>query len=516
MTHDLSGKEDDARGFVSPDSSHDIPLQLQNTYASGERSSRNFWRAGKWGQKITLVLTDALSILAASAFGAQIAAVISEALWQRPYLTLESGTIWERFIHTSVLTAILLGWWAMRGHYTRRSPFWAELKDICQGLAIIALLDAASLFLQQRQFSRLWILQAWFWATLAVPVGRALIRSLLTRLDAWIVPVVIIGDDTNALDAVDALHSETYLGYRVVAVVPTSTLFANKESPDTSELIETLPAICARHSARFVILAPSAGSLDRLQDLLRRLHTTRIPFAVIPPLRGLPVLNMNAGYFFSHDVMMLSMSNNLARPISRFVKRLFDLSIALVALTFLSPFFIFASILIRTDKGHAFYGHKRVGRNGEIFPCLKFRTMVMDADKKLEAVLASDPVMAEEWKRDQKLRNDPRVTPIGRFLRATSLDELPQLINVVRGDMSLVGPRPVTQTELEKYGDDASYYLEARPGITGLWQVSGRNDTGYERRVQLDCWYVRNWSLWQDIAILFKTMPAVLFKSGAY
>jgi undecaprenyl-phosphate galactose phosphotransferase len=146
---------------------------------------------------------------------------------------------------------------------------------------------------------------------------------------------------------------------------------------------------------------------------------------------------------------------------------------------------------------------------------MKFRTMHVDADALLADILARDPAAASEWEASQKLKDDPRITPIGQVLRRTSLDELPQLINVLRGEMSLVGPRPIVAAEVRFYGRHIADYYQARPGITGLWQVSGRSDTSYPRRVELDVWYVRNWVLWHDIAILLKTVPAVLFRRGA-
>jgi undecaprenyl-phosphate galactose phosphotransferase len=169
------------------------------------------------------------------------------------------------------------------------------------------------------------------------------------------------------------------------------------------------------------------------------------------------------------------------------------------------------------DKGPVLFAHARVGRDGETFRCLKFRSMVPNAKEALERLLASDPAARAEWERDYKLKDDPRITPFGRLLRRTSLDELPQLINVVRGDMSLVGPRPVVPAELDRYGEARVYYLQVRPGLTGLWQVSGRNDVDYERRVALDAWYVRNWTLWYDVLILLKTLLVVPSRSsGAY
>jgi lipopolysaccharide/colanic/teichoic acid biosynthesis glycosyltransferase len=162
------------------------------------------------------------------------------------------------------------------------------------------------------------------------------------------------------------------------------------------------------------------------------------------------------------------------------------------------------------------FAHRRVGAGGRPFYCLKFRTMVVDADRALDEALARDPALAAEWAASRKLTNDPRVTRIGRILRKTSLDELPQLINVLRLEMSLVGPRPIVEDEIPLYGEAIAQYYATRPGLTGLWQVSGRSNTSYAKRVQLDVWYVNNWTIWNDIAVLFKTIPVVLGRQGAH
>ncbi|CAB3760150.1 UDP-phosphate galactose phosphotransferase [Burkholderia sp. MSh2] len=205
-----------------------------------------------------------------------------------------------------------------------------------------------------------------------------------------------------------------------------------------------------------------------------------------------------------------------AGRIGRMVKRSFDLAGASLLLVMLAPVLSGIAWTVRRDGGPAIFGHERVGRNGRRFKCLKFRSMVTNADAALKALLERDPDARAEWDREFKLKNDVRITPVGRFLRKTSLDELPQLINVLRGDMSLVGPRPIVEAELERYGTDARYYLMAKPGMTGLWQVSGRNDTDYSTRVSLDVSYVREWSLRRDIGILFRTINVVLRGSGAY
>jgi exopolysaccharide production protein ExoY len=198
-------------------------------------------------------------------------------------------------------------------------------------------------------------------------------------------------------------------------------------------------------------------------------------------------------------------------------KRVADIVIAGIVLFVLSPLFVLTALLVRClGPGPVFFGHERIGCGGRTFRCLKFRTMRRDAEQVLRSVLEADPALAREWHETRKLRCDPRITRIGRVLREYSLDELPQLINVIRGEMSLVGPRPVVAAELARYGQRAAHYLSARPGITGLWQISGRSDTSYTQRVELDSRYVREWSFANDVTILVRTIPAVLSSRGSY
>lgn len=200
-----------------------------------------------------------------------------------------------------------------------------------------------------------------------------------------------------------------------------------------------------------------------------------------------------------------------------FVKRLMDIAIAIMALAFLLPVMIFAAIAVKlTSSGPVLYKQTRIGRNSRLFSMYKFRTMRTDSDVILENLLSTCPVSAAEWNKYQKLQNDPRVTLAGRFLRKSSIDELPQLLNVLNGTMSIVGQRPLLANQLETYGIEAlSQYARHRPGITGLWQVSGRNQLPFEARASLDIDYARNWSLGYDLALLVKTVPVVLFSRGA-
>ena len=203
-------------------------------------------------------------------------------------------------------------------------------------------------------------------------------------------------------------------------------------------------------------------------------------------------------------------------PTGGVLKRIFDVSAALTALILISPLFLMLMLLVKlSDGGPAFYGHRRIGHSGKSFPCLKFRTMVVNGDKVLQAYLQANPKAMEEWRATRKLQNDPRVTLVGAVLRKLSLDELPQLINIIRGEMSIVGPRPVVEDELELYETAAIYYLQSRPGLTGLWQVSGRNERTYEEMVRLDIDYAERRSLPLDFSILVRTPMTVLARRGA-
>lgn len=217
-----------------------------------------------------------------------------------------------------------------------------------------------------------------------------------------------------------------------------------------------------------------------------------------------------------HSLVNRGQAQPRQEPASRISKRLFDIVATLALLAILAPFLLVVALLARRDGGAALFGHRRIGAHGVPFTCLKFRTMAPNAQDVLAKLLATDPEARAEWERSFKLKHDPRVTPVGRFLRESSLDELPQLFNVLAGDMSLVGPRPIVTEEIARYGEAFHDYARCRPGITGLWQVSGRNDVDYRQRVQLDRSYARQWSFLQDLMLLLRTPLAVLRRRGAY
>jgi Undecaprenyl-phosphate galactose phosphotransferase WbaP len=236
---------------------------------------------------------------------------------------------------------------------------------------------------------------------------------------------------------------------------------------------------------------------------------------VVPEMWDFPrfcVSPSNVGGFLG-----LEIREEILQPSKQLLKRFLDIALTSFVMVAAAPLFFAIAIAIRLDSpGPVLYAQRRIGRGGVEFRAWKFRSMVRDADAQLALYLAAHPELADEWQQNHKLRDDPRITRLGKFLRKSSLDEIPQLWNVLRGDMSLVGPRPIVQEEVPRYGEHFDVYTQVHSGVTGLWQVSGRSDTSYEQRVNLDVFYVRNWSVWLDFCILFRTIAVLWWRSGAY
>ncbi len=265
-----------------------------------------------------------------------------------------------------------------------------------------------------------------------------------------------------------------------------------------------------------MVIAPGLSS-DAVQDIVYRVQPLVKKVAFIPDMGSLPLATLDTESLIDGHIVSFSFRNNLALWYNRAVKRVFDVVCTLIGIICLSPFFLAIALWIYKDSpGPIIFKHRRVGRNGKEFNCYKFRSMCVDADVKLKELLARDPEARKEWETEFKLKNDPRITKSGAFLRKTSLDELPQVFNVLKGEMSLVGPRPIIQAEVPKYGPYIKDFYMVRPGVTGMWQTGGRSDTTYEERVQMDTWYVRNWNVWFDIVLIWRTIAVVLKHKGAY
>ena len=422
----------------------------------------------------------------------------------------------ERVIIHLLLGIIGVAWFWMRlRHYTYRKPFWFELKEILRTLAILAVVELAIIAFSKLDSSRnLWLI-TWVITLVFMPTLRIVTKKILIKSGWYKKDTIIIGNGKNAVDAYRALMQERYLGLNILGYIQTNVKDIQRLELPVLEYSK-LWKIANPETTQFILALENGESEDR--DLwLRELAKNKARYVtVVPTLRGLPLYSTDMSFLFSYEVMLLRINNNLAKRSSRFLKRTMDIIGSILLIIGLSPVLLALYFMIKKDGGNAIYGHPRIGRNGKTFKCLKFRSMVVNSKEVLEELLKNSPEARAEWEKDFKLKNDPRITKVGAFIRKTSLDELPQLFNVLKGEMSLVGPRPIVQEELERYEEDVDYYLMAKPGMTGLWQVSGRNDVDYDTRVYFDAWYVKNWSLWNDIAILFKTVNVVLNRDGAY
>ncbi|MCP6203572.1 undecaprenyl-phosphate galactose phosphotransferase WbaP [Klebsiella pneumoniae] len=418
-----------------------------------------------------------------------------------------------------LLAFCCVGWYSMRlRHYFYRKTFWFELKEILRTLVIFAIIEIAVIAFTTWSFYRaLWIL-TWIFVLILVPIARMVTKRILDRFSYWQRDTWIIGSGENAQEAYKAISSERNLGLNIVGFVASEGgIFAGDSINGINVLTNDINWLATKDKKTQFIVAVESHQSEMRNTWLRNFMIKGYRYvSVIPTLRGMPLDSTDMSFIFSHEVMIFRVQQNLAKWSSRILKRLFDIAGSLALIIVLSPALFYISRKVKQDGSPAIYGHERIGKGGRSFKCLKFRSMVINSKEVLEDLLAKDPDAKQEWDATFKLKNDPRITKIGGFLRRTSLDELPQLFNVLKGEMSLVGPRPIITAELERYNDEVDYYLLSKPGMTGLWQVSGRSDVDYETRVYLDAWYVKNWSMWNDIAILFKTIGVVLKRDGAY
>ncbi len=350
------------------------------------------------------------------------------------------------------------------------------------------------------------------------PILRRLTRRWLSTTTWWRLPVVFFGTGEVAAQAYQRMLKHPEQGLIPVGTVSDLVDHWRDDRMDPDWYLGPLNEVRPKLRERGVFwgIVPVASSDWQTLMLLDNIFGV-VPHVIVLPNDWGHLGRGGANCYDLAGVVGLRIDERLMLPLPRFSKRLMDLGIILLASPVLLLVFGVLGLLVRlSSPGPIFYSQQRLGRNGAKFRAWKFRSMVPNADAVLADCLAKDPALKAEWDRDHKLKNDPRVTKIGKFLRKTSLDELPQLWNVVRGEMSLVGPRPIVDAEVSRYGAIYNLYSRTLPGITGLWQINGRNNTTYAERVDFDTIYVRNWSLWMDLCILVRTIKVVLFREGAY
>jgi undecaprenyl-phosphate galactose phosphotransferase len=358
-------------------------------------------------------------------------------------------------------------------------------------------------------FSRSIIL-IYFALNILLPIGVYFLKRKFMLLDPYRENIVVICDEVGEEDVNNWFVKDNSFGFNIKKKIFADRLTSLELQKSIEEEVNSDLYYAAVISLAKEDTDQTFKTVNYIMHHMKRVY-------VLPKISKLPLFNSEFFNSINHKGMALYVKNRLLNPADRMIKEIFDKAVSFILLVvFLPILFILYIVVYISTKGHPLFKHKRVGQDGKKFNIYKFRTMRMDADKILKDLLENDSQKKAEWEKEYKLKDDPRVTRIGNFLRKTSLDELPQIINVFQGKMSLVGPRPIIDDEIAMYGDMFDYFKAVKPGITGLWQVSGRNDIAYDERVQLDVWYARNWSIELDIVILVKTVVIVLTRKGSY
>jgi undecaprenyl-phosphate galactose phosphotransferase len=404
--------------------------------------------------------------------------------------------------------------------YARRSLFWEETRRVVYACTLALFVAVAISFAQRRgaELSRLVLGGMWLTSIVLVPLVRLQAKRVLAVLGLWNKRVLIAGAGVTGSQVVERIRGNPDLGYEPIAFVDDDPAAKGGQCAGlpVHGPLESIPELVRALGVQDVVVAMPELPRERLYHLISICEGHVQSIRLVPDLFGLASVGVEAEDL--DGILLLNMRWNLAKPWNVAVKRTFDVVVATSACLLLSPLLLMIAVAVRLDSpGPAFFVQERLGRGRRRFRCIKFRTMYVDNEERLPRHLAEQPSARSEWERFAKLKSgDPRVTRAGRLLRRWSLDELAQLVNVLRGEMSLVGPRPYLPSEAQRMGDMAETVLKAPPGMTGLWQVSGRNNLAFEQRLRLDEFYTRNWSLWLDVVILLKSAHAVVRGDGAY
>lgn len=415
------------------------------------------------------------------------------------YFYLVIPAIYIFFVeHTKVNERFIFFW------ETMQRTFYAVLYS--EIFCIIALY----VFKSSNYLSRSYIVIFFVISFLSLYLFRQLLVKTCNKLNILKTPVIFVGNGKATEDIIYFTNHNNCFGIKVADIV--------KEIENISQLRKNIISKIEQLKVKTIIIAIPNLEKNKLLDLVEDIQPLVRNLMFVPNTIGIPVINLEVKKIYESNMLLLSIRNNLAKKTNRRIKRIFDIVFSLLTMVIIIPVSIVVIILIMIESPGAapIFKHYRVGKDGKLFPCYKFRSMVPNAKEKLQEYLKNNPEAKIEWDKYFKLKNDPRITKVGKIIRKTSIDELPQFINVLKGEMSWVGPRPIIKDEIHYYGKYIKDYYAVLPGITGMWQVSGRSEIGYKDRVSLDVWYVKNWSIWIDITLILKTIKTVLFRKGAY
>lgn len=432
--------------------------------------------------KATLILFDIVMIFLAIALAYALRQYFQNSLLLKLSTPIHFDAAMV-LLHTITLITLFL-----EGIYTKRYDFWQEYKQIARALmtACIVVLAVLALGREIESYSRFVLLTSFALLFVLLPMEKYLLKRWLYRMKIWGREARVLGEDPFFENEV---FGNPYLGY----------------------------VRAYDHSAITLFVASNYQSAEEIERILDGTVKHKQEVIFIPLIKSYDFSDSYIIHLFNARTNLIVLENKLLNVFNRLLKEMTDYLLTLLIFPFALIVMGVIALLIKRQEPNSpiLFSQPRMGKDGETFICYKFRSMSCKSDHLLEEYLTSHPDEVYNYEIYHKYENDPRITPIGRFLRKTSLDELPQILNVIRGDMSLIGPRPYMIEEQKKIGAKTSMILAVKPGITGLWQVSGRSDIDFKSRISLDAWYVRNWSLWTDFVILVKTIKVVLKREGA-
>jgi len=404
--------------------------------------------------------------------------------------------------------------------YTKRYAFWEEVKVLLKSATIASFAIMIIFFISRRQigFSRTIVVMAWLLSLILFPLSRYVIKTLLIKTNLWKKKLLILGIQQTSLQVLRNIKSNKTMGYEVIGFLDDDPEKIGKKYMGVGVLgpISQFEEIANTYKFKDIMIATPHLPRNKLELLLSKCARLSDSMWLIP--RSGDFITEGVEIEIIGDVLSLYIKKNLAKPWNIAIKNIYETILTIIFILVSLPVFLVIAIAIKLDsKGPVFYIQERIGQGKSIFRLFKFRSMYIDNDTRLAEYLKNNPQAREEWNRYKKLKNhDPRVTHVGKFLRRYSLDELPQLFNVLQGKMSLVGPRPYLAKELEGKDTFKDVISLVKPGITGLWQISGRSELPFAKRISLDEYYIRNWSVWLDVTILLKSVKVWLSQKGAY
>ncbi|WP_287763276.1 undecaprenyl-phosphate galactose phosphotransferase WbaP [Megamonas sp.] len=418
-----------------------------------------------------------------------------------------------------VIPFIYIAFIAATRTYRRIIPFWQRVESLFYS-SIYSIIAVLLFFVRANatEHSIAFLALLWLASFICLVIMRYLLKRILDERKIFLIPLLIIGAKEEALAFVKAINSDIGMSsYKIIGLISDKNPIKGLENyPLLGDFKDIEKTIKTTGVNNVLIAIPYLGQA-KMQNIIHRVQPLVKNICIIPNLQAIPMGGADLETFFDEKFMLIKIRNNLARNINKFIKLIFDIVVGVLICIPVIPIIIACAIWVKLDsKGPIFYNAKRIGKNGKEFTCYKFRSMYVNSDELLTLYLAENPVAKKEWDEFQKLHDfDPRVTKAGKIMRKMSLDELPQIFNVLKGEMSLVGPRPYLPREKEMMGHFYNVIISTVPGITGYWQVNGRSDVTFEGRLRMDDWYIRNWSVWMDIVLLIKTIKVVFSSKGA-